>query len=66
MKQILIIHLNDENNSEVVHFLDQEVQIQRKGCGGDPEIARALIAGEVKEHATLTFRVKNDELELQA
>ncbi len=44
MKQILIIHLNDENNSEVVHFLDQEVQIQRKGCGGDPEIARALIA----------------------
>lgn len=44
MKQILIIHLNQENDSEVVTFLDQDMQIQRKGCGGDPEIARALIA----------------------
>ena len=44
MKQILIIHLNNENDSEVVTFLDQEIHIQRKGCGGDPEIARALIA----------------------
>jgi predicted amino acid dehydrogenase len=44
MKQILIIHLNDDNDTEVVTFLDQEIQIQRRGCGGDPEIARALIA----------------------
>ena len=44
MKQILIIHLNDDTNSEIVTFLDQEIQIQRKGCGGDPEIARSLIA----------------------
>jgi len=44
MKQILIIHLNQENDTEVVIFLDQEIQIQSKGCGGDPEIARALIA----------------------
>jgi hypothetical protein len=44
MKQILIIHLNDDNDTEVVTFLGQEIQIQRKGCGGDPEIARVLIA----------------------
>ncbi len=44
MKQILIIHLNDDHNTEVVTFLDQDIQMQRKGCGGDPEVARALIA----------------------
>ncbi len=44
MKQILIIHLNHDNNSEVITFLDQEIQVQRKGCGGDPAVARALIA----------------------
>jgi ATP-dependent Clp protease ATP-binding subunit ClpB len=30
------------------------------------QLARALISGTVKENATLTFRVKNDELELKA
>jgi predicted amino acid dehydrogenase len=44
MKQILIIHLNNENDTEVVTFLGQEIHIQSKGCGGDPEIARAFIA----------------------
>ena len=29
------------------------------------QLARALISGAVKENATLTFRVKNDELELK-
>lgn len=28
-------------------------------------LARALIAGTAKENSTLTFRVKNDELELR-
>ncbi len=44
MKQVLVIHLNQDNNTEVVQFLGQEIQIQRKGCNGDPEQARALIA----------------------
>ena len=44
MKRVLIIHLNQENNTEVVNFLGQDIQIMRKGCGGDAEIARALIA----------------------
>ena len=44
MKQILIIHLNDENNTNVINFLNEDIRIQRKGCGGDPEIAKALIA----------------------
>ncbi|MBK8989018.1 MAG: serine carboxypeptidase [Chloroflexi bacterium] len=44
MKQVLIIHLNQDNHTEVVNFLGQEIQIQRKGCSGDPEQARALIA----------------------
>jgi ATP-dependent Clp protease ATP-binding subunit ClpB len=30
------------------------------------QLARALISGTVKENTTLTFRVKNDELELKA
>ena len=30
------------------------------------QLARALISGTVKENSTLTFRVKNDELELKA
>ena len=44
MKQILIIHLNQDNHTEVVNFLGQEIQVQRKGCNGNPEQARALIA----------------------
>ena len=44
MKQVLIIHLNDENKSEVVHFLNHTIQIHHRGCGGDPDVARALIA----------------------
>ncbi|MCB8985235.1 MAG: serine carboxypeptidase [Ardenticatenaceae bacterium] len=44
MKRVLVIHLNQDNQTEVVHFLGQEIQIQCKGCGGDPEQARALIA----------------------
>ncbi|MCZ7670879.1 MAG: hypothetical protein M5U34_28875 [Chloroflexi bacterium] len=32
MKQILIIHLNDENDSEVVTFLDQEIQSSAKAA----------------------------------
>lgn len=44
MKQVLVIHLNQGEETENVHFLGQDVQIRRIGCGGDPEQARALIA----------------------
>lgn len=43
MKRVLVIHLNEERMTETVHFLDTAVQIERIGCGGDPERARALI-----------------------
>lgn len=44
MKRVLIIHLNSDNSSEVVNFLGQDIQILWKGCGGDAEVAHALIA----------------------
>ncbi len=43
MKKILIIHLNLENTTETVHFFDHELEILRRGCGGDAEKARELI-----------------------
>src|SRR5512138_1775154 len=44
MKQVLVIHLNDDNDARTVSLLGQEVKIERVGCGGDAERARALIA----------------------
>ncbi len=44
MKTILVIHLNDNQTSETVRFLDQELQIERIGCGGDPNRAQTIIA----------------------
>jgi predicted amino acid dehydrogenase len=44
MKKILVIHLNQDNNTEVINFLGQEIHVSRKGCGGDAAKAAALIA----------------------
>ena len=44
MKQIVVIHLNDENRSETVTFLGQEITIVRVGCNGDVDVARQLIS----------------------
>ena len=44
MKQILVIHLNEETSSETVTFLEQEIEILRVGCNGNAEIARQLIS----------------------
>jgi hypothetical protein len=44
MQQVLVIHLGREDGQEKVTFLGQRVEILRRGCGGDPERARALIA----------------------
>lgn len=43
MKQILILHLNEGDESSVVAFLGQSIEIRRIGCGGDVERARSLI-----------------------
>ncbi len=43
MKKILIIHLNQEDTTETVHFFDHELEILRRGCSGDAEKARELI-----------------------
>ncbi len=43
MKKILIIHLHEENETETVRFLGHELVIERAGCGGMAEKARALI-----------------------
>ena len=44
MKEVLIIDLNDGDETTTVTFLDQEVRIRRIGCHGDAERARATIA----------------------
>jgi predicted amino acid dehydrogenase len=43
MKQIVVIHLNQETHTETVRFMSQALRIRRLGCGGDPERAKALI-----------------------
>ena len=43
MKKILVIHLGNETQTETVHFLDQAVEIERVGCGGDTAQAAELI-----------------------
>ncbi|MBE2240817.1 MAG: serine carboxypeptidase [Caldilineaceae bacterium] len=44
MKRIAVIHLDDVMYDEVVHFLGQDLEIYHRGCNGDVEQARALIA----------------------
>ncbi len=44
MKSILIIHLNEADTTATVNFLDQTVEVIRRGCGGDPARAEDLIA----------------------
>ena len=43
MKTIAVIHLGDSDFEERVTFLDEEIAILRRGCGGEPERARALL-----------------------
>ncbi len=43
MKQILVIHLNEETTSQTVSFLGNEIEILRVGCNGDAAAARQLI-----------------------
>lgn len=43
MKNILIIHLNEESGTETVQFLGQQIRIRREGCGGNYDQAIALI-----------------------
>jgi predicted amino acid dehydrogenase len=44
MKEIAVIHLNQGDETSSVSFLGQTIRILRVGCGGDPEVARALIS----------------------
>ena len=44
MKQIAVVHLDDNNSEEIVTLLDQQVRVLHFGCGGDGERARAIIA----------------------
>ncbi len=43
-KQVLVIDLSVDEADEAVHFLGQDVQLMRRGCGGDVVRARELIA----------------------
>ncbi len=44
MKQILVIHLDRHDEECTVRFLDRQIGILRRGCGGSFERARELIA----------------------
>ncbi len=44
MKRIAVIHLDDTTYDEVVRFLGQEIEIRHRGCSGDADKARTLIA----------------------
>lgn len=43
MKRVLLIHLDGDDSATRVRFLDQDVEILRRGCNGEPAKARALI-----------------------
>ena len=43
MKHVLVIHLNQGDETQRVSFMGHEIEIHRIGCGGDPECARTLI-----------------------
>lgn len=43
MKQVLIIHLNQDDSTEDVHFLDQDIRIQYAGANGNAEKVKELI-----------------------
>lgn len=44
MKNILVIHINDECEEGTVHILNEEIHVQRIGCHGNPEQTEELIA----------------------
>jgi predicted amino acid dehydrogenase len=44
MKQVLVIHLNDFDDDKTISFLDQSVELILRGCHGDADKARQLIA----------------------
>ncbi len=43
MKHILVIHLNQGDETSQVSFLGETIEIRRIGCGGDPDCVRMLI-----------------------
>lgn len=44
MKKILHLHLNQGDTTEVVHFLDHDVEIRSIGCHGDVGLVERLLA----------------------
>lgn len=43
MKKVLVITITEEDSHSVVHFLNQQIEVHRLGCGGEIERARQLI-----------------------
>jgi predicted amino acid dehydrogenase len=44
VRHVLVIHLGDDDTTDKVTFLGQDLAIIRTGCGGDVEVARRRIA----------------------
>ena len=44
MKQVLILHIDHDDDDRDIHFLGQHVRLLRRGCGGELKAAQDLIA----------------------
>ncbi|MGE5815934.1 MAG: serine carboxypeptidase, partial [Acidobacteriota bacterium] len=44
MKRLLLIHTGNQRSTCTVNFLGADIEVERVGCAGDPDSARALIA----------------------
>lgn len=43
MTHVLVVHLGDDTAVETVSFLGQDLTLERRGCGGDMELARRWV-----------------------
>ncbi len=66
MKKVLHLHLNQDDITEVVHFLGQEVEIHSIGCNGDTGLAERLIAEHDGQVDAIALDGMPDVLELGA
>lgn len=66
MKKVLHLHLNQDDTTEIVHFLDQAIEIRSIGCHGDNGLAERLIGAYDGQVDAIALDGMPDVLELGA
>ncbi|MCB8992102.1 MAG: serine carboxypeptidase [Ardenticatenaceae bacterium] len=66
MKKVLRIHLNEDEATEVVHFLGQDIEIRSIGCHGDSGLVQRLIVEYDGQADAIALDGMPDVLELGA